>query len=396
MKRNIDKFLQIFVDEKNIELREICGGVIKNKIISDISTPNQIMMYISMDEKIPLDIILKTRNISCRRLDPLDISSDDIENFIRNRLISSSGIVNTAIYYKNKKNFVSSKKSISICELNLDGRIITFLEKLSKMKNKINSVSCWPIWIIDNYFQNYQKDNTNDKCSIFITYNKDICDIMAYYKESIVCYRQYNTLSNSFDEHNELQNVIKYISQNFKISYEEFSVYSINEENIDMLVYKNTRPTKFISLDIEIENPTYSIINFKNCIRATICLLFCIIILQIKDIISLKSSLSHNLSIISSIDKDILDEKEIWNNIDDKIYRNINIERIISSILENTEHQILLRSIEYEKNNESHEIHLHLRPLNKIETNYSKNLDIFGYNFSIDVMDDGIECHGAC
>ena len=385
-------FTQLFIDGRIIELRSISEGEVKNTIVCDITVPNQILMFLNIQTN-PIDIIIKTDDMSCKNIDTFDIDTKDIDSFVQNRMLSSSGMINTVLYEKDKKTIFGSFESVSLCEMNIDTRVANFLEKVFKLKNCVKNITSWPVWIVRNYFAKFPSEEHKFKCSIFVSKYRDNYDITAYYQGSVVCYRQYT--SQMFDEHNEIESVMKYVSQKYKISLEYFSIYNINEETLLILTNPDSSEMKFLSSICDITSEKSSVISFKTCMKATLCAVLTILILQARSIVNMKSKLEEGETILNSVENTVYEEKQLWSKINDNVISNIDFVSILSDVINNTE-KSTLKYVSFSMIPETKEVRIDMTPSLEAKSEYTKEITTSGYKFFIEVSKSGIICHGKC
>ncbi|MDR3030973.1 MAG: hypothetical protein LBU35_01140, partial [Holosporales bacterium] len=249
---------------------------------------------------------------SCKAIPRKSVSYKEIIELAENILSLKKESVN-AVFYDDavpKNNFVM------ICSSKLEKAIVDFINDILLERNQVTFIA-WPVWIVSTYFQNFPLDREKFRCALFSIEREEICEIIAYTNNGIICYR--NGDIKRSEKETEIENTIKYIKKTHGILPEDVVIYLIDDSVIENLLKRSTNNMGIIGNNIDT-----SLLKYKNHINKIIkiafslfCLFFiCKCCFGILDIFNLNKQIAACNSVINSLDKEVLSELSLWNDID--------------------------------------------------------------------------------
>jgi hypothetical protein len=296
-------------------MQYVRNGKITKNLQSDFGDFDLIADYLHDHSKIPIEIVISNKSISCKSISS-KLSRADLKNFALGNLNFDT---TNAIFYGNKS--FNNSKSITICYSLLPHQVISIFQQLLSLGNNILGVICWPIWLISSYFDSFPEDRNKFGTAFFMVDTADNWEIIAVHDGNFVCYR--NVLSDNFDKNLETDNTIKYVSQVCKINPEDIAIYSINENTIANFTKKSEEYMSIVSNEID-----YNCFKLSQCLCRvinTFCIIFlvvlpCKIISEFIDIFAIMNITNDVQAAMNTIDRNVLNEANLWMIIDECAY----------------------------------------------------------------------------
>lgn len=317
-KLSYDEFIRCFVFDDYIELSHIKDEKIFKTTKYDFIDKTNIFTYLENNATIPVEFVISNKTMNCKSVSLKNISSKDVKTLVKNTLINKGESINT-ICFEKKISYKSG--SISISEFNLNPVLTKILEELLEIKNQIISVLTWPIWIIYSYFDKFPEDRNKFMTSIFVIENENGWEIIALYKGKFICYRRGGI--ENFNKNLEIENTMKYMSHMLKADPKDLAIYSINDETLKTFVV-NSRVNMEIMSKSETLNIKQNPKNFNRTIKIASCSMFLLLftntVADIIKIFNIDEKIESSEKNIESIDKNILSEISMWNDIDSGNY----------------------------------------------------------------------------
>lgn len=389
-------FIQIFLQDNNVKLRNIKNGTIDTVVDYNVNNIDGLLFYLNAYSKVPVDIIVHPSNMFAKNMASQRMNNSDVESMLEKTLMSKKCNFNT-VFYINKKS-IRGENNISVCETNLDDISASVLNSLLNLNNQINSISCWPLWVCDNYFSFFANDIQKFKCSLFAIKHDNFSEIIAVDKYSkILCHRQ---LSDVSSENEETANTIQYITRTHNIKSEDVALYCITNDTIETFTKSSNVHMSYVSHIIPSTNLIFGQYqnSIKTALKAMCCLCAVGISFQCFDMVSLNQQIKESNDFIESFPASIVSEKPIWEKIDDALIEGVNFQKLISEILANTEKR-LIKSLELDID-ENKNITINMLKsddyisIQEFSSVYSKEMRIDNYALNVSVLEDRITCSG--
>jgi hypothetical protein len=363
-----------------VQVRKIANDAIVYTNNYDKNSINELYNYLSINLKVPVDIVF-LEDLNFRNITSCDMSNPELKNILR------KSDCNTAF-------FVKRKKSIEVCDVNISDFAGSTVKKLSEIGLRINSISCWPFWIINNYFSTFPEDTGKFKCSMFVITTNEYVDITAVIGEvSILCNRHFE--KSHFSEE-EVKNTVQYVSEKTNLKLDDIAVYCINEETIATLTKKLSSTMYFVSSVLPeniapILDENRKIV--KTILRIVSGCLAVYLVFQISELILLNGKILNFEEIKNSVPEVVVSEMKLWENIKGVDIKQIDYSDLISNILRNTENANISDADISTKNNQ---LFIKIKLLDSlIDREYTKDFVANNYKFKVSVSDKGIICSGT-
>jgi hypothetical protein len=310
------EFFRLIIFDDFVVLQHVKNGAITKQIQSDLVDFRTLADYLHGNYKISVEIIVANKSISCKSISS-KLSRADLKDFANENLKQDA--VNI-VFYENK--FFDKRKSITICYLLLQPKIICILQRVINLDNNILGITCWPVWLISSYFDAFPKDRGKFNASFFTIETSRGWEIIALHEDNFVCYR--NVSGDNLDRELETDNTIKYVARICKINPENIAIYSISESIIADFTKKSTNYMNMISNDID-----HNHLKFSQYLYRVINLAFVIffifipyeIITEAMSIFDVNDKICTAEIDMASIDRNVLNEIDVWISIDEYINR---------------------------------------------------------------------------
>ncbi|MDR1234206.1 MAG: hypothetical protein LBJ92_03630 [Holosporales bacterium] len=278
-------------------------------------TIDTILTYLNNNPKIPVEIIISNKTMSCRSV-PANLSNSDIKSMVASDLRSDS--TNTVLY---ESNLFKKYGSIVSCKMQLPKQIIDSIKFILGIGNHFLGITCWPIWIISSYFIAFPEDKNKFSTSIFTIEMKCNWEIIVLHEDRYVCYRR--GLNDQFDKNDEIANTIKHVSQICKIDPEDVVIYSINENTIASFTNRSESYMNILSDGIDFSSIKISQ-NLRRVINVScILLLITLPLTMVSDIIDtfeISANIEESQKALNSVDRNVLNEIELWKRIGSSLH----------------------------------------------------------------------------
>lgn len=349
-------FVRVNVFDDFLSIAHIKNGVTSNKSTVDIDHSAKLLAYLHTHITHPIEIVIGSSAMSCKSVPAKKMTNGDVRSLAIHTLDNKKHSVNT-IFYGHRKIF-ASKEQVSICEALISPKATSVLNELLLVRNPIHCITVWPIWVVSTYFDRFLEDENKFACSLFIVERNDSCEIIGYNAGGFVCYRQ--GLNSSTNKKVEIEETIRYLSQFHKISSDDVAIYVINEDVLDGFVTHSNQNMSMISNVID---DKLLPLNCNVCKIANISMLSISSILLISLLVNtaerrnIIDELDAELKIANSIDKKVLDEAPLWQNISDDDTRQPDLKEALIDYIKGSQHKIL-QSVALQRNQNSAEIEI--------------------------------------
>jgi hypothetical protein len=343
-------FIRIVVFDNFLHLLHIKEGEQTQKLLFNLREKHELFKYLDKNRSLPIEIAIYSNTMTCKSISINNLKRKDLKVLAMNMLIDKEKLINV-VCYENKLSY--KNKVILFCDMKLTPIIITIIQELLSVKNRIISTSCWPLWLINSYLSNYKIDTDKFPVALFTIENEDIWEIIVLFDERYVCYR-HGAIGN-FNKKLETENTIKYVNQVLDINPNNIAIYSITEETI-----LSFRKTQQINMNIVSKNEKLNTIGelrkFDNCINfaciAGLLFFLCSAALNTVKIFSCDVKIANINKIIDGIDKELLNEIKIWDEVDYLNYKtNFDFKNALEKHLQNSQKKLLNVSMEVKAEN---------------------------------------------
>jgi hypothetical protein len=302
--------------DHSLKIQHVKNGEITKNIQLDFADFDSIADYLHGHSKIPIEIVVSSKSISCKSISS-KLSRVDLKNFALGNLKFDA--VNT-VFYENKS--LGNGKSIAICYSLLSHHVVSIFQQLLNLGNNILGVTCWPIWLVSSYFDAFPKDRDKFCTAFFMIETDENWEIIVIHDSNFVCYR--NVLSDNFDKNLETDNTIRYVTQVCKINPEDIAIYSINEETIANFTKKSAKYMNLVSSDIDYN--CFKLSQYLCRVINTLCVIFlivlpCKIISEFIDIFTIMNMANEAQTTMNTADRNVLSEANLWMIIDECAYK---------------------------------------------------------------------------
>ncbi|MDR0552740.1 MAG: hypothetical protein LBG13_01460 [Holosporales bacterium] len=381
------QFFQIFVNEKEVVLRKISDNRIDFCSTHSLNEINGLYEYIDKESKIPINVIVHNNDFSTRNLLLCDMKNSDIRSGLRNNINYNGTEYNTSFY-------IRKGMSITVCDTSISPQSADFINWVFlESREAPVSISCWPLWVVDNYFAAFPCDAKQFEYSLLITKSEKLSEIIVVNNHlNVVCYRCF--YSANFKENNEISATTKYIAGLYKIDHNDIAIYSMDESSIETFVNQSGVHMSFVSKVMEDYSTTLE--KYKRSLRIALRAMCCAVIgfasWRCLEISLIRNEIAAMIEKKQAFPEYVLAEKDNLREIDENTIENIDFAKIIENILINTENTL---ASEIELCMEAKLLNISIRLFNNnIRAPYSKKIKIANYNFDVFVSDSEIVCNG--
>ena len=309
--KNLKTFIRIIISEDCIKLHHITNGKIYHHFHVQTNNSVSIFKYLETYAKISIEIIVKSKIMSCKNILYKDITSSGIKSLAKHVLHNKKNIINTVFCSDQKQN------QRDLCEAFINQHQNDFLKKLLfANKNTIRCTTVWPMWIVSSYFNEFREDQNKFACSVFVIEQQNYLEIICCNASGIISYRQES--GDSAQQKKEIENTIKYLSQIHKISPQDIAIYIINDEIINNFsTYSEKNMSIFSStIDTTAMQQKHNILKIANLCMLTMFLASTSnIFFNYLDIATLQKQIAIEKNSLQSIDSNITKEAIFWKNI---------------------------------------------------------------------------------
>jgi hypothetical protein len=388
-KRKTCRIFQIFVGEEEVVLRKTSNRGIDFCSVYPFEMMNDLYAYVDRNYKIPIDVIMHTNNLSIRNLLLCNMKNSEIISGLKNNINYHGIEYNTSFY-------IRSGASITVCDASIDNNVADFLSWVfSASEDRPVSISCWPLWVVDNYFSSFPQDIGQFGYSLLITKSEKLSEITVVNNQlSIVCYRCFS--SSNFDEKEEVSATTKYIAGLYKIEGDDIAIYSMDNSSIETFISPSNVRMSLVSKVIDDYSTTFG--KYKKSLKIALGSLCCAVLglvsWQFIEIYSLKNEITAITQKKQSFPKHVLTEKKNLEEMEgsEEAMEDVDFSHIIETILVNT---VNTQVKEVELCIEGKILNINIQLFgNDILDSYSKKLKIANYDFDVFVSDSGITCNG--
>ncbi|MDR1488544.1 MAG: hypothetical protein LBI26_02290 [Holosporales bacterium] len=381
-------FFQILLFDKNVILQKLSDNTLIYHKVFEFENINDMFLYINKNPKLHIEIVINNVDSLTKNIFSNNMRNIEIKEMLRTDISNKNGNFNTSFYCKNT--------NLIICNTNLNKNVISVFNRLLSLKNHMKSVSCWPIWVVYNYFSFFSLDFSKFSCSLFVIKYNGISEIISVSNQmQFICHRRFE--EQEFDENEEIANTLKYSATFQRIDVTNIAVYVIDQETLNTFVIPSKINMNFVSNVINEKALVFD--GYSAPIKLatkTLCLLSVLgISLQTYKIISLNKKITEAEIVSSSVPDSVINEMNLWEKIGDTIIERVNFFEIVKDIVKNTENkQISFLKAAVDQNDGSVEINIETLDREQVE-GYTKSISSNGYKFSVNVSsEDGIVCSG--
>ncbi|GHT88792.1 hypothetical protein FACS1894113_2030 [Alphaproteobacteria bacterium] len=306
------EFLRIIISDDCIDLFHINNKNILKKLSFYLDKYDEIFNYLQLNKTLSMTLVISNKFMTCKSILKKTVTNKELQNLAKSMLSFQKELVNTVFYDK----FSNKGAFLTVCAAKLDIEIAKVINKIVS-ENYDVSLTCWPKWIVSEYFQNFPLDENKFSCSLFTVERNNNCEIIVYTKNGIICYR--NCVIKIENKKAEIENTIKYIQKTHKISTENIAIYSITDSVLELFFEKSNGEMNVICEHIDNAFLKYRK-NTNNIIKVAFSVFSLFFIAQcfceMSTISKVKTQIAECNNVLEKIDKSILSEINIWNNID--------------------------------------------------------------------------------
>ena len=311
--KTLDEFLRVFISDGTISLIHIRNNKIVHKNEFDFMSKMQVYERINSCAKLPLEIIISNKTISCRSIILDSLCKKDIDALAKNIFCETRNGVNFALY---EKKFSYRNGTALFCDMKLSPVVSQILQEIISIGNPVNTIIASPFWVVTNYFREHPSERGKFKAQIFIVTTSVWQEVIALHNDKYVFYRK-STISN-FDENNEVSDVIKYIKRLFTVNLDDIAIYSFDNETLDTFTTSSDINMQIISsLDDFVITRNRQVLNRAQHLICLLIMSLCFIktFIDIGQIVRYKKEILKMNDTLNTFDSQILDDIDIWTNL---------------------------------------------------------------------------------
>ena len=350
-RKTLDEFLRVFISDSTIFLMHILNNKIIYKNNFDFMGKMQVYNQINSRARLPLEIIISNKTISCHSIILDNLCKKDIETLAKNIFFEKRNGVNFALYEKK----LTYRNGIALfCDMKLSPVLSTILHEIINIGNPVNTIIASPFWVVTNYFREHPSEKRKFKAQIFVVTTSIWQEVIALHDDKHVFYKK--STDNNFDETNEVNDVIKYIKQIFNVNLDDIAIYSFDEETLDTFTTSSDITMQIISsLDDFVIDREQQL--FRRALNS-ICLLImslCFIktLIDIGHITKYKQEITKMNDALNAFDSQILDDIDIWSNLSSQTsFSHINFRTKFAEKMRGIDKKLQNVSIEVNQKNE--------------------------------------------
>ena len=312
-RKTLDEFLRVFISDGTISLIHIQNNKIIHKNEFDFMGKMQVYRYIYDHTRLPLEIIISNKTISCRSIILDNLCKKDIDALAKNIFYEKRNGVNFALY---EKKFSYRSGTALFCDMKLSPVVSQILQEVISIGNPVNTIIASPFWVVTNYFREHPSERRKFKAQIFVVTTSVWQEVIALHNDKYVFYKK--STAPNFDENNEVSDVIKYVKQLFNINLDDIAIYSFDNETLDTF-------TKISDINMQIISSLDNfVIDRKQQVLSRALNSICLLIMSlcfIKTFIDIAQIIKYNKEIakmndtLNTFDSQILEDIDIWTNL---------------------------------------------------------------------------------
>ncbi|MBR1944401.1 MAG: hypothetical protein IJ848_02910 [Alphaproteobacteria bacterium] len=313
-----NEFVRIFLHQNGLRCFHIKEDVIANEYQCEFS--NTAKLDIIHKIKVPIELIVHHRSMTCNSLVTKELSKKEILNLVHNT-IEKNNINNSqlnTIFYNIERN-KTKHIIVHMYECDLDKELFNILNLLKD--NPRVSTTVFPMWVTSNFIKMYYNDTYNFSTNVFVTEYLGCWNIIVVNDEHVIYNR--SGISTSFQKDIEIQNTLNHIQNIYNIDIEDIIIYEFGENTINSLNIPCNNNMKIVS-NFDREQNKCSTKTQNNVIRIAcfsvlgINLSFLFHnIYTIHKLITLKTSY---VNYINNCNKHIVNDLSMWDNLHNIYY----------------------------------------------------------------------------